>query len=479
MMKKMKIWNESWCQQMSFIFFLMLCVAMPWGTRLQFENQWTWYGGQFNEYLTYFVYLSAILLGLVLLFWWLDMMIKFWRDGDWDDWTVSPWSALTIIFLTLLTGWAWYSFLWAPVRDVTLFRAGELTGVWGMASYIVLVIKNDQSRWTKIVYALLFGLLIQVGWGLGQYVVQHDFGWWWLGESILGPLVEGVAKVDVGGGKLIRAYGSLPHANIYGFYLWGWSAILSAYFLNGKNKWWTKFFGDQKWWKYGLLGMTIALVLLGILVSFSRTIWVASVLVLVGIILDGWQNKRLNSWITKWNKWDKQKIAGLFFILTVAVGVALNWQVIAVRGEVDQLGQDISVNTRKIYDEAANVMIEKRYYNGFGMGNFVYVLPYVSKNELASWMYQPVHNTFKLIWAEIGVLGFLGYSLMWLALLGGIWSRNGVGRWQALAIWMALIWLLLFDHYMWDIWQGELMFALLIGWLMVTNEQNERKKSDD
>jgi len=99
--------------------------------------------------------------------------------------------------------------------------------------------------------------------------------------------------------------------------------------------------------------------------------------------------------------------------------------------------------------------------------------------ELASWMYQPVHNTFKLIWAEIGVLGFLGYSLMWLALLGGIWSRNGVGRWQALAIWMALIWLLLFDHYMWDIWQGELMFALLIGWLMVTNEQNERKKSDD
>jgi O-antigen ligase len=405
-------------------------------------------------------------------FWLLDMMIKFWKFGDWDDWKIHPWSALTLIFFFLTVFWAFYSIVWAPLKNVAWVNAGELLGVFGLVGYIVLVVKNNRKRWVNIFLVIAIGLLIQTIWGIGQYIWQHDFGFWWLGESILGPLVEGVAKVDVGGDKLIRAYGSLPHANVFGFYMFASVVVFLAYYIVSISPVVTKknmqyAISNMQLVKNVLLGFVCGLIMMGVLVSYARVVWLAGLIIGGGFIVNWWLVNKENFSIKSVWKFDYQKVGFVIFLLVVGTGLYFNWNVIGVRSEVDQLNSDVSLNTRKIYDGVAGRMIEDRYYNGFGVGNFVYVLPYFAVDDLLPWMHQPVHNTFKLVWAELGVIGFLGFGLMMLSLLATLIFSDNKWKWWWVSVWLSMILLMMFDHYMWDIWQGQLMFGLLIGLMLV------------
>jgi O-antigen ligase len=192
----------------------------------------------------------------------------------------------------------------------------------------------------------------------------------------------------------------------------------------------------------------------------------AGLIIGVGFVVNWWLVNKDNFSIKSVWKFDYQKVGFVTFLLVVGIGLYFNWNVIGVRSEVDQLNSDVSLNTRKIYDEAAGRMIEDRYYNGFGVGNFVYVLPYFAVDDLSPWMHQPVHNTFKLVWAELGVIGFLGFGLMMLSLLAALIFSKNKWKWWWVSVWLSMILLMMFDHYMWDIWQGQLMFGLLMGLML-------------
>ena len=446
-----KISAQSWYLRMSEVFLIMLVFCIPFGTRLQWITAWSNYGGEFCEYLTYFIYLSDILTVLVLGFWLIDVMVKFWKYGDWDDWKINPWQALVVVVFFLLVFWAYYSILWSNVRPISWYKAFRLLSLFGLFSYFLLVIKNHLEKWKILIGVILISAIFQVGLGLWQYFYQHDVGWWWLGESVLSPMVDGVAKIDVGAQKFIRAYGTLPHANIYAFFLWTALVVLLIKLHKSIVN-----FSRSKTKNIVIQGIFLGLVGVGLLVSFSRVAWVASSIVLVGFVINYCLVHGL-----KIQKWLWLLVFGLFMFFA---GL-LNREALFVRTSADVVS-DISYQTREIYESAADVMIEKHYYNGWGVGSFVFVMPYFASQSLESWMYQPVHNLYKLIWAELGVFGFLGISLLMLIVLVNILFNTGKWRYFWISVWLGLFFLQLFDHYMWDIWQGQLVFVLILAMVM-------------
>ncbi len=452
---------------MSEIFLLFAVFFLPFGTRLEFLNEWSMYGGVFNEYLTYFVYFTDVLLVLVLVFWLVDMMVKFAKFGDWDDWKINPWNALVIVLLFVLVFWGFYSIIWSQLSEISIYKSFRFLGIFGLISYLVLAVKNNYKLWKWILIVFISAVVLQSVWGILQYYVQHDFGFWWLGESVLGTAVDGVAKVDVGLDKYIRAYGALPHANIFGFLMWtGMVSTFIIYHLAFIK------FSEQKLINNIVFGLLFGLIGLGVLVSFSRLIWLVTGVILIGYLVQVYLNRLNNIKIDKEKSNNNSWVVVLIFCIVMVFGVVANKDAVFVRSNPD-ISNDISIETREIYDSASNEMISDAYYSGWGMGNFVYVMPYFSSN-LQSWMYQPVHNLYKLVWSELGVFGFLALSLSMIALLATIVFGNKKLRWFLLSVWIGMIVLQMFDHYMWDVWQGMLLFGLLVGMLLVFRGKLER-----
>ena len=80
-----------------------------------------------------------------------------------------------------------------------------------------------------------------------------------------------------------------------------------------------------------------------------------------------------------------------------------------------------------------------------------------------AYSYQPVHNVFLLVLAEIGVFGFLFFvSLFLYVFYQAIKIKDGF----AVALLIALMILMMFDHYFWSLHFG-MMFLFFVVWLMV------------
>ena len=468
--------KDSWFGKIADIFFLMLVFCLPFGTRLQWINDWSYLGGELSDFTMYFVYLTDILLVLLLVFWLFDLMIKFWKYGDWDDWRLNPWQGLVVVFFFLLMLWAYYSTLWAVVKPIAWYDWLRLFGIFGFTSYLVLRVGKRFGSLVQTLAVFVVSVLMQSIWGIAQYIVQHDFGGWWLGESILGNDILGVAKLDLAGEKIVRAYGSLPHANVYSFYmLAGFIVLLLVIFY------W-EIISDQvgrlKIRKYSawLVGLMLGLISVGCLVGFSRSVWVAGAIVGVGFVV-----QILISWRDKNNGDLKKGVKNFVFdwkflvsyLVVLAAGIYWNWRDVFSRLSFEA-SSDVSLNTRVFLDLAADWIINKVYYQGVGIGNFVLVLPYYGGELMSWWLYQPVHNTFKLVMAELGVIGMVIFVLLWLFVFCSVLFSNAKNYPKVfwLAVVIALVWLQFFDHYMWDIWQGRLLMGMLVGLVVVFSGLN-------
>ncbi|MFZ5392214.1 MAG: O-antigen ligase family protein [Patescibacteria group bacterium] len=488
----------TWFLTMSQIFFLMLIFCWPLGTRLQWLGEFSYLGGVISDLTTYFVYVTDILLVLVILGWLIDIAIKFWRYEDWDEWNLNPWQGMVVLFFGGLAGWGLYSTVWAMIDEIALYKGLRLVGMWWLFAYIVLVVGKNKILIRNTWLVGLATLGIQAVWGIAQYIKQSGFGLWQLGESILGKTVAGVAKVDVDGEKIIRAYGSLPHANLFGvFMLLGLILILVilVYSGCGKNFQFSIFpsrdrtvagnfqkisnFQFSKNTSTIILGVLLGLFLVGMLVSFSRSVWVAGMVIMVGAIVEMVRRGEVSSpgegkgKNFQFSIFNFQKISNFqtiligLFILLIATG--LNWKVVMGRSSLD-VGNDVSLQVRQVYDQGADWMIEKFYYGGVGLGNFVLVLPYFAgKANLQWWQYQPVHNVFKLVWSELGVFGYILLILLMVSIAAMILfdDQKKYPKYFWLSVILSMIFLMFFDHYFWDVWQGMMGWAVFLGVMVV------------
>jgi O-antigen ligase len=144
--------------------------------------------------------------------------------------------------------------------------------------------------------------------------------------------------------------------------------------------------------------------------------------------------------------------------LTVVILGNMMVELVLTRVHIDSNIENRSVSERVVQYQEANNLIEKRPFTGVGIGNYISVLINERQTKGDWYSYQPVHNTFMLVWAELGIFGFM-------AILGLLYylfmHRNKLAYQNSLLI--VLLILLIFDHWLWSFHFGILFFWLILG----------------
>ncbi len=306
--------------------------------------------------------------------------------------------------------------------------------------------------------AFILGVLAQAFLGLSQFILQHDVGIRWIGETLLRTDMRGVAVFyDMAGQKILRAYGSLPHPNVLAAYtmiaLW---LFVWLWIRRGAQR------GVHALVWHG----AFALLLLGQYLTFSRTIiavWAASWAVCMAIV---W-------WSRSSVRWEniqeiRQRLRALTLTaLVVTIGFcALLWPTVVARMTISSSDEAVRLRV-KYNDEAISSGVRSLLsvnWTGVGIGNFTSWLALYDRT-LPSFLTQPAHNIYLMAYSEIGVLGLTAW-LLWLGLIVRImWDAHRhqpMLRMGLCAIVVAMLAIGSLDHFYWTLQQGKIIWWAML-----------------
>lgn len=226
--------------------------------------------------------------------------------------------------------------------------------------------------------ALTAVFALQSQWGIAQFVVQHDLGFQLIGESILSADAPAVAKFAFNGAKLIRAYGPYPHANIFG----GVMVLAVAGIVLTKRPLWIRWI--------------LPIVLLAILLSFSRAAYLGCAVVLVV-----WGRRHIRNWLP-----------------ILLISIALSPLILMRFTDSDD---QALVERLRGYTWATTIITQHPITDGSGLRAYERTLEtMLQRDEIPhnAWEVAPVHSVPLLLGAEFGLLPaavIIGLSLLFLA----------------------------------------------------------------
>ena len=453
--------------------------------------------------------------------------------GRWNMLKYSRGTNYIILIPLALVIWSFISITWSDSASIALYRSFKLFEFYLLYLFLDINTKCSMWNILRNSFRIIIVVgLINAIIGILQVVIQHSLGLFWLEESLISPDLPGVAKIVLGGTKYIRAYGLFPHPNILGGFLFLSLILTLAYWSlfyvkqskpacanrcaswdSGQCKIYSAqncFFANHNcftWNNYGRYNRYLFAFILGIqivagILTFSKSAILGLFLALV-YMFHPRRNVPPQKESSTWNflrgrrgtfretslKHFSLSPEGLFkkaiFLLIIAgLGIYLihpNFSSIFIQ----------SLTERLVYINISMNMIFRNFLAGIGSGQFVLEMQNYSNSLLAPWQLQPVHNVFLLIWSELGLIGlFVFVWFIWelfRLLIGqaGV-KHNKIGSefknvphgtfeptisspvvFKALTIGFFAI--ALFDHYLWDIQQGQIMLWLVLGFLANTN----------
>lgn len=265
---------------------------------------------------------------------------------------------------------------------------------------------------------IILALVMHAQWGIAQFIIQRDLGLYLLGETRINVEGAGVAKFAIGSEKLVRAYGPYPHANSLGGGL-SFGLLLVAVWMTKEKK--------ISMLHSSFLWPILGLLLLGIMVSFSRTAYLSSGFILLILAC--------------YLSWPKQRLVWKWFGLMILLGLIFMPLLIARLNDIE----DRAINDRIVGTGWSIALIAKQqWWQGMGWGKYPEKLKvYLDEQGTAykPWQIDYVHSVPLLVTAELGVAST---SLLTVATVGLllIFYRN---EWWWL---LGVSPLVLFDHYM-------------------------------
>jgi len=290
----------------------------------------------------------------------------------------------------------------------------------------------------KSLLALICGGGFQAIIAILQFLKQSSLGLKLLGESILAPNLTGVASFfNLAGEKIMRAYGTTPHSNILAAYLF--LAIFAFFYL------WI----HKKMPKFYLL--VYGLTLLAFLFTFARVavfMLFANFLIIIILMFLKFRKEY-------WNK----KLALLFSVTFIVISFfsVFYWPEVVSRIKISS--REEAVQLRIFYNKES---LKSLNWFGVGPGNFVNWL-IVKDPNLPRSLYQPVHNIYLLIYSETGILGITAFILFIAFLIKDFIVRTKMKKlyhYFFLLLFSSFLFVGLFDHFLWTLQQGRLIFWL-------------------
>ena len=461
--------------------FFVLLIFIPIGTKF-LVYQFT---PGFHEYETAFVYLSDIfLLGFLAFYLFHNLHPKSSSKSQFPNpnFQINSKSKLSK-FTTPITNHKLLITIFLFFAGLSIFFAfGKGLAFYSLARLLIMVIMTfavaefvRRAGLFKKVLALLAILAVaQSVIGFLQFERQANLGLQILGESPISGSAPGVSKVLVHGAKLIRAYGTFPHPNIFGAFLT--LGLVSLFYLyvkslesGGERPNFKEFFRAFVIKRLAFL-IAIFLVAVGLTLTFSRSSWIGAIIATaMFLLLVFLQDIKSRAFDQPGNFWLPRSIRFFGAMLAVAVFLlaALGW-VAVPRAQVSPTERSIAL--RLDYNRLGLAIVAQRPF-GVGIGNQVlYAYEHGLYQEFgmkkaSDW--QPVHNLYLLIASEIGVLGLLSF-LIFIVLLSSRLFKLALKLETAVVLILLVTVLVLgfFDHYFWTLEQGRLMLWLVIGMVM-------------
>ncbi|MBI5071400.1 O-antigen ligase family protein [Candidatus Falkowbacteria bacterium] len=411
---------------------------LPWQTRLILR------GGDLNgywEYGTISIYATEILLWAIFVLaatWWIVNKIqnpksKIQISNEIQN--PKSKSAYLLICLFAFLLYSLVSILWSDSRSLALY-------VWhwlAEAAVLFLILRAVKFDLVKLAWAFVASAIIQAGLGTWQFLSQSTFSSKWLGMALHDPQVPGTFVVETALRRWLRAYGSLPHPNMLAGFL-SVAMFLSIWLYQKIGYGFKKLF----------LPAVFAVLSFGLCATFSKSVIASFLLVLILwwiIILARRQSKEIKINLLKFT---------LVFLVIAAIFGATFWEPVQTRIIGAERLEIKSTTERLSYFGEAWQLIKNHPLIGAGLGNYTLAVHNEINPNLQAWDYQPVHNIYLLILAELGIIGFI----LWLALIFILIKNLPVIR---RPLFIMLLFIGLFDHYFWTLYFGIILFWLVFG----------------
>jgi O-antigen ligase len=299
-----------------------------------------------------------------------------------------------LFFLSTFLCWAAASVWWSLDQGATLRKAIFLLNFIPLFFIFITCLKAVEAK-EKVIKAAILGAFGAAALGILQFFSQFIFSVeqifrlelgilpWFLGSNF-GEAVSSYPSllVNVGGKTLLRASGAFPDPHMFSYYLL--LLLPLSYYVAQKEK---GFF-----WK-----LAPAVLLLGILLSFSRSAYAALFLGAVLLIPTALKNRHI--WPPK-------------FLLAAALLTLIFLQSPLLGRSVSSFSlSDGSVQERlRLWQEAGSIFAEHPVV-GVGLGSYpLFVKPTASPREPIY-----VHNLYLDIVVELGIVGLVAF-------LGFLWS---------------------------------------------------------
>lgn len=410
-------------QPIEYILFYIFLFTIPLQLRFIFNP-----GNAYIDY--YFSYHKAIFFYLGDLFF-VVFAVSYFLFNNQHKWSIWP--------VLLPVSWAFLSLFHVEQLTLGVYSAVKILEFW----LIIGFIKLNPNIIKPGVWILIVGGFTQSVIGILQFHVQHGLNLAFLGEYVPPLLDNGTATISTIQGKVLRAYGTMPHPNVYA----GFLAIILGFWLYVSC-------GTLKPKQWIIVSCGTFVLWWGLLVSFSRSGWLAAFLVTAMLIF-----------YQIYRKSYKQAIIWGCITIVSCGTLTFAYKDLVFPRSTDVLPSSQAVTYRADFNAYGLETFKHNILGGVGAGQYITNLEKI--RTLEPWQYQPAHNIFIYYLAELGIIGLL-LSFFAIFKLGFTWNNLNLLCFMLIG---AVLVLGMLDHYLITIQQGSLLLAVVIG-IIITNKKD-------
>ncbi len=352
---------------------------------------------------------------------------------------------------------------------ILIVPRGLLSSTWNywflariLESIAIFLILSTSNIYESVFFGFSIGGAIQAIIAIAQFWLQRSIGLKFLGEPVINIFINGVAKIDVFGGKVLRAYGTFSHPNQLGAFLIV-SCATSFYLFLTKDK------AQKK-----LAAIFLGLSVIGEVLTFSRA-GIATMFVEL-LIIFYFGHKQFQS--EEKYKDIKIKLFQAFKIIFVSLFLVCLAILPEIKSRVNF--NDSAISDRVYYNGLGLQIFKQNPLFGIGAGNIIPAIAKALPLNAYPWQVQPPHNYFLIVACETGIVGLALIIYLFLKIVFDLYrqittvkpleiepetgdSNQHVEKFILFAILISFLILMQFDHYFYTLPQTQLLLWIVLG----------------
>jgi O-antigen ligase len=300
------------------------------------------------------------------------------------------------------------------------------------ALFFLIVRKLSLAKKDWLILGFLSAMFFQAIIAIWQFINQKSIACKYLGMAFHDASVLGTAVIETSSARWLRAYGALDHPNILGG-LVAMAVLVSAWYLIKKS--YKKIEFISFFWLIYLTCLT------ALFFSFSRSAWLAFFIAMLSLLLYLIRQKIYTSRVI---------LVCLASILLLTPLIIVNQDLVKTRLLSQGRLELISKTERQESLKDFRFNSKKEFLFGRGFGNFSFwqfKKDQDNQQALAIWQYQPIHNSWLLLLAEIGIFGFLSALIFfYFVIKRGLIKRKNF-FWPSFLVLLIFFIIFFFDHW--------------------------------